>query len=201
MKRPAGGPVTTDQVVQAWRRIDTWLHTRAPRSAALLRPPASPTVIAELAQALTVELPEDVVVWLGRHDGCGQDQRARILPGSYRPLTVAEITDEWRVQTEILDTETDYPELRYTSPRGGPYWHPGFVPLAGRNSPDLLVCDARPGEGFGAIGDFFNGEGTGFDYPSLGVYLTKIADSFESGEPFEDEIPNVVDGSVEWDFV
>ncbi|MFF3264323.1 hypothetical protein ACFYWO_34790 [Streptomyces sp. NPDC002932] len=46
------------QVVDAWQRIESWLHQHAPATLARLRPGASEAEIAALQKTLGVRLPD-----------------------------------------------------------------------------------------------------------------------------------------------
>ncbi|GAA3388993.1 hypothetical protein [Cryptosporangium minutisporangium] len=85
-------------IAEAWARIEDWLASHAPVSAAVLAPPAAPEVITAAEAALGLEFPRQLVESLRRHDGL--TEWANVLPES-RPLAVAEILEHHRIRMEI----------------------------------------------------------------------------------------------------
>ncbi|MER7334717.1 MULTISPECIES: SMI1/KNR4 family protein [unclassified Micromonospora] len=181
---------TTARVNAAWKRIEKWLATHAPRTRASLRPPAPPERIAALQARMSVAFPADLVASLRRHDGVaaldGFD-----LPPFFRPLPLDEIVGDWEVTCSVL--------------AGGPmdddWWHRAFVPFATAGDGGCLLVDVRPG-GHGRVGEFYPEEGTGFDgWPaSIAELLEGVARSLETGDPYMRRYRPVVEtgGHLDW---
>lgn len=181
---------TTAQVNAAWKRIEKWLGTHAPRTRASLRPPASPERIAALQARMSVTFPPDLVASLGRHDGVAAVDGFD-LPPFYRLLPLEEIVGGWEVTCSVLAA----------GPVGDDWWHRAFVPFATAGDGGCLLVDQRPG-GHGRVGEFYPEEGTGFDgWPaSVAELLEGVARSLETGDPYVQRYrPGVnAGGHLEW---
>ncbi|MEU4097257.1 SMI1/KNR4 family protein [Streptomyces sp. NPDC026673] len=183
---------------QAWDRIDVWLAAHAPATFALLRPPASEEEVAAVQRRMGITFPPDLVATLRRHDGAAGDFS---LPTQDRLLGTGGCEERSGflrgMLTEVLDEDADDEE------DDGAYWHRHFVQFASYViTADGLTVDCRPGPSFGAVGRFFDESGTDFGHaPSLGAYLSDVADSLERGLPFQGgrTWPVVNDGILEWD--
>ncbi|WP_353941636.1 SMI1/KNR4 family protein [Streptomyces sp. HUAS MG91] len=175
-------PVSTvPPVPEAWGRIEAWLSAHAPVTYATLRPPVDPEEIAAVERELGLRLPDDFVAVLTRHDGVGSRQDAFTFPGGGAPLSLAELLDGARMNLDLWDDGSEDGEDGLLD---GDYWHRRYVMFTGGNTPDGLVLDCRPGDTFGAVGYFFNGEGTRFGHwSSYAELLTEVADALENGTP------------------
>ncbi|GAA1374173.1 hypothetical protein GCM10009612_69250 [Streptomyces beijiangensis] len=179
--------------------MDAWLRKHAPKTYATLRPPADPAAIAALAQELDVELPDDLVASLRRHDGAVKGAFRFAFAGGDGPMGVEEILHRGQMFQELWDEEDDAELL------DGYYWHARFVMFADSVTADGLAVDCRPGDTFGAVGDFFNGEGTRFgDQPSIAAMLHELAGVLEQGLSMGSPLayaPVAFDGELIWEHV
>ncbi|WP_424183968.1 SMI1/KNR4 family protein [Actinokineospora sp. G85] len=146
------------RVEAAWQRIDEWLRNFAPATARRWNAPATPEEIGVLQRELGVELPDDLVVSLGVHNG------ARVggftLPPAYAPLSAVEITRK----------------ARELCARGGD-WDGRFVPFASGGGDGVLYLDQR---GAGALGEH-SGPGRGGWPRGLPDLLEQTAELLNSG--------------------
>ncbi len=86
----------------------------------------------------------------------------------------------------------------------GDYWRREFVKFGSYEvTADGLTVDCRAGgDGFGAVGRFFDESGTSFGHAgSLGAYLADVADSLEGGGAFQGDgaTPVVFNGALIWE--
>jgi cell wall assembly regulator SMI1 len=149
-------------------------HT--PKSAAVLAPPAAPSSIIAAEAELELTFPAELVESLRRHDGL--TTWMKVLPeGS--PLSVAGIVDQYQ---ERMDIAEDVDGFTPSGPDAQPWWHRLWLPFAASDG-GLQVIDLRPECGGRAPvgwaphdnpGDFSDG------WPSLGDYLTNVADALET---------------------
>jgi cell wall assembly regulator SMI1 len=96
----------SDAVAEVWRRITTCLGEHA--SSSRLRDGASEAAIAEVEQALGLELPADYKAWLRLHDGEDDVQgRVEWLPAWGRLLPIAVTLERWRDEQEWAQTDDD----------------------------------------------------------------------------------------------
>ncbi|MCP2270747.1 hypothetical protein LV75_003248 [Actinokineospora diospyrosa] len=124
--RPPEGPLTlvepTPDVVgrvnAAWARVDGWLADNAAATAAAWNTPATRTELIGLQRDLGYQLPAELIISLGRHDGVGADGFS--FPPAYQPLSVREI------RTTTADLCAD------------PGWREGDVPFAKGESGAVL---------------------------------------------------------------
>ncbi|MER5945891.1 DUF6461 domain-containing protein [Streptomyces sp. NPDC001904] len=148
---------------------------------ATLRPGVAADEVAAVEEELGLRLPADFVAVLTRHDGVASGQGAFTFPGDGAPLSLAELLDGARMHLDLWDDGSEDGEDGLLD---GDYWHRRYVMFTGGNTADGLVLDCRPGDTFGAVGDFFNGEGTRFGRrPSYTGLLTEVADALENGTP------------------
>ena len=187
-------PNTAPAVSGSWDRIEAWLGAHAPHTLATLRPPADPAEVRAAADRLGVAFPDDLAASLARHDGTVPGAPGRFSLGAAEHLSALE--------TMVQRTESILRALRNIEGDllGGHYWHRQFVQVTDSSNADALVVDCRPGAAFGAIGSFFNGEGTTFGlWPSFAALLAALADSLENGTAFRGAVPVAFGGRLAWE--
>ncbi|WP_197523132.1 SMI1/KNR4 family protein [Actinokineospora pegani] len=156
MSEPAAA--ARGRVEAAWQRIDEWLRDFAPATAERWNAPATPEQIAELQRELGVQLPGDLVVSLGVHNG------ARVggftLPPLYAPLSTTEISRKAR---ELCARVAE--------------WDGQFVPFASGGAGSVLYLDQR---GAARLAEH-SGAGRGGWPPTLPDLLEQTAELLSSG--------------------
>lgn len=180
-------------VCAAWSRIDTWLVAHAPRTFAELSPPADPADVERAQREMGLRFPQDLLDSLACHDGA---EGWTTLPEK-PPLAVAEIVEVRRRGMALL---------RWSERQGhpldghGPHWHPLWIPWA-ESDGDAQVVDLRPGETYGQVGTVYHDEsGLQDTWPSLGAYLTEVADVLEHGGTVGLAAPYLTqDGGLRWE--
>ncbi|GLZ40338.1 hypothetical protein [Actinokineospora sp. NBRC 105648] len=93
----ADGPVTlalppaafAERVEGAWARVENWLVSNAPATAAAWNRPATTAELITLQRDLGSPLPSELVITLTRHNGARAD--GFTLPPSYRLMSAGEI--------------------------------------------------------------------------------------------------------------
>lgn len=192
----------SEQVDRSWDRIEAWLAANAPEAFASLRPPADPATISGAADRLGVVLPDDVRASLLRHDGVAEVHGKFTLAGN-RLMPVERLIERSLGMVQSMEGVIEHEgddEAGEHYLLSGYYWHRQYVLLTDSVTVDGLVVDCRPGDTHGAIGDFFNGEGTGFgDWASFGDLLEQLADALEQGRAFDGEIPVAFGGRLAWE--
>ncbi|MDX3214880.1 hypothetical protein PV318_04875 [Streptomyces sp. ME02-6991-2B] len=150
-----------------------------------------------MQRRMGVTFPPDLIATLRRHDGADEDF---CLPAQDFPLGAHGCEERSAflraMPAEVLDEDE-------AQENDGAYRHRDFVRFASYAiTSDGLTPDCRPGPSFGAVGRFFDESGTDFGHaPSMGAYLTDLADSRERGLPFGSARTRRVvrDGVLEWD--
>jgi cell wall assembly regulator SMI1 len=177
----------------AWSRIDTWLAAHAPWTFAELSAPADPAHVERAQREMGLRFPQDLLDSLACHDGA---EGCTSLPE--KPLlSVAEIVEVRRRGMALLrwSERQDHPLDGH-----GPDWHPLWIPWA-ESDGDAQVVDLRPGETYGQVGTVHHDEGGLQDtWPSLGAYLTEVADVLEHGGVVGLVAPYLTqDGGLRWE--
>ena len=163
-------------VTEAWARIDTWLSAHAPFDLALLNPPADPAAVADAQVEMGLRFPPELIASFACHDGLRR--WANMFP-MQPPRPIAQIVEHWRMCVKINqdltnndDTLTDDAE---------PWWHPQWIPWAEVDG-DAQVIDMRDGPDRGAVRMTCHDDvGLDTGWPSLGSYLTEVADVLDNG--------------------
>ncbi|MFK4693616.1 SMI1/KNR4 family protein [Streptomyces pristinaespiralis] len=176
-------------VIQAWSRIENWLHQhQCTANLEALRPPAPEGAIQSLQDVLPYPLHPHLVQWLRIHDGA--------LPGSalwpfrYSPIKAEgmeggpqyfrEAFDDFRSEFTDDGLDPEGPEGPWDPPNAYEFW----VPIAVTNTGEYLAVDHRPGDTYGSVReiDYEGSDPWGvIRWPSLGEMLDEIADGLESG--------------------
>ncbi|MEU8242386.1 SMI1/KNR4 family protein [Actinoplanes missouriensis] len=187
----ASGPTPATDVIAAWARIGGWLREHTPRSAAMLAGPASPEQIT--AVSLGFDLPPDLVASLRCHDGL--TDWANILPEA-APLSVAGIAEQVEIRMDVAE---DVDGFAVHPPNDEPWWSELWVPFADAEG-DLQVIDLRPGPGHGRLGMAPHDNPADFTgaWPSLGAYLTAVADALHTGGPVGEWHPYLTEDDELW---
>ncbi|GAB7036185.1 MULTISPECIES: SMI1/KNR4 family protein [Catenuloplanes] len=178
----------------AWERIERWMARHAPRSLALLAPPATPADIAALDAVLRFETPPALAESLRRHNGL--TGRANLFPDA-APLSATSIAEHYETCMDVAEDVNGFDPDPET---GEPWWDPWWVPFCADNG-DALVVDLRPGPGHGRLGMARHAAGGDFTdgYPPLGPYLTAIADTLDHGGTVGSRHPYLtVDDELWW---
>ncbi|MFD1833172.1 SMI1/KNR4 family protein [Streptomyces desertarenae] len=203
----------TAPISESWTRIENWLAEHAPATYAALAPPAGPADIAAAERVIGRPLLKPLVLSLLRHDGL-LDQRSRLLPGFYRPMSAREIAAEWQRFTGFYDKHTadeEGEEADYDFMKIGVssvlYGHPQLIPIARDVRGGCLVLDHRPGIDYrGRVHEAEAEEGlirvSHEMWTSLPLLMEAIATSLETNQPLNDYTP-VVDEEQRlcWDFI
>jgi cell wall assembly regulator SMI1 len=96
----------TDPISEVWKRVTACLGEHA--SSLKLREGANEAAIAEVEQALGVELPADYKAWLRLHDGEDDvPDRVEWLPAWERLLPIAVTGERWRDEQDWAQTDDD----------------------------------------------------------------------------------------------
>ncbi|GGN06361.1 glucan synthase [Actinoplanes campanulatus] len=159
-------------VTAAWIRIERWLGRHAPGGLSVLAPPATRERIAGTGLAM----PDELVESLLRHDGL--TRWANLLPEGV-PLSAAGVAEAYEIRMDVAE---DVDGFTVHPPNDEPWWHERWIPFSTCDV-SLLVIDLRDGPGHGRLGIAPTSNPAYFDegWPSLGAYLTAVADGLESG--------------------
>ena len=117
---------------------------------------------------------------------------AAFFPGDHVFLSAAEAAKESR---DISDLLGDFDEFMV-----GSWWHPQWVLFGRHIAGDGLAIDLRSGPEQGAVGEFMHEGDTEFTMaPSLGAFMTQVADCLENETNFSYFRPVIEDGELGWD--
>lgn len=162
-------------VTEAWAWIEGWMGRHAPQSVAVLAPAAAPSALTAAEGELGLTFPAELVESLRRHDGL--TTWANVLPEA-APLAVVAIVEQYR---ERMDIAEDVDGFTPHGPDAQPWWHQLWLPFAASDG-GLQVIDLRPGPGYARVGWAPHDNPGDFSeaWPSLGAYLTNVADALDS---------------------
>ena len=174
MTAPYTPPVAS--VTEAWVRIEGWMQVYAPASTVMLARPATQDSIAAAEAELGLTFPAELAESLHRHDGL--TEWANVLPEA-APLSVTGILEHRQMRMEIANSVDGFTPYRAGAE---PCWHEGWLPFGDADG-DIQVLDLRPGPGFARVGWAPHDNPADFSdaWPSLGAYLTAVADALETG--------------------
>jgi len=149
----------------------------APGSAAVLAQAADQAAIVTAQAELGLSFPAELVESLRRHNGL--TEWANVLPEA-APLSVAGIVEQRQMRMEIAADENVNGFTSY-SPEAEPWWHELWLPFGDADG-DLQVIDLRPGPAYLCVGDAPHDNPADFSdaWPSLGAYLTAVAEALEA---------------------
>ncbi|BCY12323.1 hypothetical protein L3i22_074110 [Actinoplanes sp. L3-i22] len=182
-------------MTEAWIRIEDWLRQHSPGAFGKLAGPAGSAAITAAQERLGVTFPVELVESLRRHDGL--TEWVCFFP-EQEPLSLDQIVEFYEIRMDVAE---DVDGFETHSPNDEPWWSPQWFPFGGYDG-DLQVVDARPGVGQGRLGLAPNSSGGDFSaaYPSLGAYLTVVADAFEAGGAVGVwHLYFAADGEIWWD--
>ncbi|MFI8952614.1 SMI1/KNR4 family protein [Streptomyces sp. NPDC053750] len=176
-------------VIQAWSRIENWLHQhQCTADLEALHPPASEEAIQALQDTIPYPLHPHLVQWLHIHDGALQE--CSIWPFNYSPIRTEgmeggpqrfrEAFEDFRSEFTDDGLESEGPEGPWDPPDAYEFW----VPIAVTNTGEYLAVDHRPGDTYGTVREIdYEGSdvwGT-IRWENLGKMFDEIADGLESG--------------------
>ncbi|RSN52909.1 glucan synthase [Amycolatopsis sp. WAC 04182] len=186
---------TTRRVNAAWDRVERWLKTHAPTTAASLRPPATFARIAQTQRETGVPLPAELVAFLLRHDGVSGVGESFALPPFHHLASTETIASQAKVMCEVLISSGWDDSV-------GSWWHGRFVPVAVDGGGDGLFLDQRTGTG--RLGDWNHEGSVSFDHrpATLTELLEQTATALETGGPADGGYRPVVTGNraLDWEF-
>lgn len=164
-------------VVQAFRRIKTWMETHAPEVVAQLRPSATDADLRDAERALGFALPADLQALLREHDGsedeCGFWGSLQLVPASFLVAAREDLMQwvesdrEYAVTSASLFPEV-YPELASNE----------WIAIGHQGYADQLALHAITGRVFIAGKDV---PAITLVAPSLAAYLDDYARDLEAG--------------------
>jgi cell wall assembly regulator SMI1 len=162
-----------------WERIERALRAHAPDTAATLAPPATDQELTALETAIGLALPEDLRASLKIHDGQRDPSRCHGFTGEGILLGASEITERWRMVTEI-----DEGERSHAAPGQGPWWETSCIPFTDAEG-NMLGVDMDPdlghrvGEVVCHVHDSEIERGLS---ASFGDWLSTVADRLDGGK-------------------
>ena len=116
----------------SWAHIVAWCRDHAPETAAAIRPPAGPVILARAEAATGAAWPEDLRAWYRLADGTERTTAGRLLP-FHRPLPLASVIEHWTMTTfSSTPARARWAAASPSSPRATPI--PGD-PGGGRSRP------------------------------------------------------------------
>ncbi|MGW7008839.1 SMI1/KNR4 family protein [Streptomyces sp. NPDC054933] len=124
---------TTEDLVQWWHRITTWLQHNAPTSAQALRPGAGASDLRALADALGFEVPPHLRAWLSLNNGSTANWAYVQIPGGTRidQTPDAGIFPGGKVFLDCQSIARQYTEHLHLSRELGDEgeWEPQWIPV------------------------------------------------------------------------
>ncbi|MFC7923000.1 SMI1/KNR4 family protein [Streptomyces cinereoruber] len=176
-------------VVQAWTRIENWLHQHhCTVDLEALHPPVSEEVLQSLQDAIPYPLHPHLVQWLRIHDGALQE--CSVWPFRYFPIRAegmedgpqhfGEAFEDFRAEFTDDGLEPEGPEGPWDPPNAYEFWVPIAITVTG----EYLVVDHRPGDTYGTVRevDYEGSDVWGvIRWGDLGEMFEEIADGLESG--------------------
>ncbi|GAB1690820.1 SMI1/KNR4 family protein [Krasilnikovia sp. M28-CT-15] len=183
----------TDQLV----RLERWLGTHAPETAAAAHPPATPSDIADAETTLGFPLPNAVHrLYLWHDGGASRSHDALWLTPEFGFMSLHTALTDWAMRGEIAEEEFG-PDWREEADF---YWNERWFPIGTSWTGDLLVvdCSDSPTQGQVTIAGNEGPMGSDPTWPHLDVLLQQLADALESGTALHDHTPVIQDGRLAW---
>jgi len=197
----------------SWAHIVAWCRDHAPQTAAAIRPPAGPALLARAEAATGAVWPEDLRAWYRLADGTERTTAGRLLP-FHRPLPLASVIEHWTMYQRI------WADIAASSPNGAEWsdtarleaepagtaalmFLPSFVPIAEDLGGDDLFVDTREGPLGGCVTAFAKGDADSWGprWGSVTAMLAELATGLEQGRAVGGWRPRVEDGRLGWDVV
>jgi len=197
----------------SWAHIVAWCRDHAPQTAAAIRPPAGPALLARAEAATGAVWPEDLRAWYRLADGTERTTAGRLLP-FHRPLPLASVIEHWTMYQRI------WADIAASSPNGAEWsdtarleagpagtaalmFLPSFVPIAEDLGGDDLFVDTREGPQGGCVTAFAKGDADSWGprWASVTAMLAELATGLEQGRAVGGWRPRVEDGRLGWDVV
>ena len=194
---------------RSWSYIIDWCAAHAPVTAAAIQGPADQAALAAAQERTGRAWPEQLLVWLGLHDGATSSSASLIPPG-FEPLGVDQIVEYWEMLTGIwaemgLDDELAAGEAQ---PAGSPAvgFLGSWLPVAANFGGDFLFVDDRLGDPRGCVGQYYRDDGftRAPRWDDLAAMLESAAETLRVGRWFEPHRPDddlvrvVEDGELRW---
>lgn len=183
------------QVVDAWQRIESWLHQHAPATLAKLRPGASEAEIAALQQTLGVRLPEGLKALWRQHSGCHPGPLASFILGQGALMDFDAVLSVYQ-QKMLLQRRED--ELNRQRGGGDKFtmWRAAWIPFCsfGVDCLSGLCLDVESGRLW--YWSEYAERTVGFE--SLTAYLEEMADVLEVPSLATGDKPGLVNGVLVW---
>jgi cell wall assembly regulator SMI1 len=183
-----------------WTKIVLWLSDHAPVTAAALRPPAVPDIVA-LEAEFGVRLPVEVREWWSCCDGTDGDVLADILPPFYTPYGAFEALEAWYGHRKTWSVQWDRPSCDYYAGSAGSSYHPAWIPIAGDGFSDELVVDLRPGSLHGCVLEWEHESAQVLrpEWAGISAMLVDVHRALTEGAPAGHSHPTVTeDGRLDW---
>jgi cell wall assembly regulator SMI1 len=136
--------------VHPWPRLEKWLQAHAPKIYADLREPATDEDFEDAQDALSIQLPQDMVGAYRIHNG--QTGMASPVAGDAQLLSLAGVASQWKIQKQLDDKGTfAKAKAKAIGPVRPTWWNNRWIPFAYNGSGDLTCVDLDPAEG-GTVG-------------------------------------------------
>lgn len=194
-----GYATPSGSVVEQWNRIAVWLRSAL---SDVTITPASEEAIDAANRDTAVTWHDELRSFYTLINGFPHDNWVSLLPG-HELFDLDRLIDERRIELEVwgeMDAEMGVTPARW-SPAGTPLgtFVPEFIPFAGVDG-YLLFVDNRGGPLYGCVTAFdkVDADQGGPLWKSLSALLSDLADSLETGVPFDGRTPSVVDGKLVW---
>lgn len=202
------------ELAASWARIVAWCRDSAPETAAAIRPPAGPSLLAKAEAATTGAWPEDLRAWYRLADGTERTTAGRLLP-FYLPLPLTSVIEHWimwqRIWADLAASSrqevAEWYDTAYleAEPAGtaAMMFLPSFVPVAEDLCGDDLFVDTRKGPLRGCVTEFVAGDADSWGprWRSVTAMLAELATGLEQGTAVGGWRPRVENGQLAWDVV
>jgi cell wall assembly regulator SMI1 len=150
---------------RTWQYIEEWIARHAPRSHALLNPPASLAQLDAVTDTLGVNLPRDLRGWWAAVNGV-RLERGGLIPDRCQPLSTDQALDRWRMQLQVqrdicpaglVQAMERFVAAENRQPAGVlraddvPHWLPRWLPVATDGGGGGYFADLRDGPRRGCL--------------------------------------------------
>lgn len=205
----------TDAVKSAWPRIVRWLERNASAHADALNPPATNEEITATELKMGIRFPVELRAWLMMNNG---STALHLRESGYAGSTNAALSPlphhyaflDLDMIANIYGANCDYQKQLKASGDDFTYWGHNWIPVIQEfDAPYGFLLDASVGGKPCPMYNYAEGEiieigHTPPSFPSLGTYLTNVADALEGINPwgrregFRGITPIVHEGTIRW---
>ncbi len=169
------------EIKEAWAQIKGWLTEHAGDVIEKLPPGVKPNSVAKAQEQLGFEIPSELVIFLGAHDGSGQV----VFHDWGYFMSLEQMLQEWDMQVDLWGDGENDGEATPPAKVRKKWFSPKWLPFVNAGTGDLLCLDMDPTKK-GKAGQVIVWSHTDGPQevlaPSLGAFLAGYLEDMKKGK-------------------